>query len=201
MSRTILEGCICALLSTSPALSQIAPSPAPIEIGTTPQLFVDHHVVDNTWAIKYKTQHVERVFHPPVKHSKNPLLKVQGGYVCVARDDKTGGFHMWYQTHIPAKDEDKTQYAVAYASSPDGIAWTMPKLGLHPWQGSKDNNIVIRGPKGRASGPWLLDVPEKDRRGHRYLLSYRDKDGTHLIGSNDGVHFDPKSDVRIQHLH
>jgi len=47
----------------------------------------------------------------------------------------------------------------------------------------------------------LLDVPEADKRGHRYLLLYRDRDGHHLIGSADGVHFDPASDVNIQHSH
>lgn len=184
-----------------PAPAQTAIPEEPVEIGTTPQLLLDNYIVDNTWAIRHKVQHVERVLHAPKKHPANPLLKVQGGYVCVARDEKTGAFHLWYQTHVPAKDEQRTQYAIAYATSKDGLKWTLPKLGLHEWQGSKDNNIVIRGPRGRASGPWLLDVPEKDRRGHKYLLSYRDADGTHLIGSNDGVRFDPKSDKLIQRLH
>lgn len=174
----------------------------PVQIGSTPQLFVDNYVVDNTWTVRYKREHVDRIFHVPTKHAGNPVLKVQGGYVCVARDDVAGVFHLWYQTHVSGKkDEEATQYAIAYASSKDGVQWTTPKLGLFEWQGSKENNIVIRGPHGRASGPWLLDVPEKDKHGYRYLLSYRDKDGTHLIGSHDGVHFDPKSDRLIQKLH
>jgi hypothetical protein len=181
--------------------AQTAIPDEPVEIGTTPQLLLDHYIVDNTWTLRYKTQHIDRIFHAPTKHPSNPLIKLPGGYVNVARDAKTGTFHMWYQTHIAGKDEQRTQYAVAYAASPDGLKWTLPKLGLHEWQGSKDNNIVICGPRRRASGPWLLDVPEKDRNGHRYLLSYRDTDGTHLIGSDDGVHFDSKSDKVIQHLH
>lgn len=172
-----------------------------LTIGSTPQLFVDNFIVDNTWALKQKTEHVERVFHAPRKHAANPLLKVQGGYVCVARDPETGSFHMWYQTHIAGNDEQRTQYAVAYATSRDGLEWTVPKLGLHDWQGTKANNVVITGPRRRASGPWLLDVPVRDRRGYKFLLSYRDSDGTHLIGSNDGVHFDAGSDHRIQQLH
>jgi hypothetical protein len=173
----------------------------PIEIGAIPQLVVDNYIVDNTWAMRYKTQHVDRVFHPPRKHPANPLIAVQGGYVCIARDPRTGGFHMWYQTHIAGDDDQRTQYAIAYASTPDGLTWTLPKLGLHEWQGSRDNNIVIRGPHGRASGPWLLNVPTPDKRGYEYLLSYRDRDGTHLIGSKDGIHFDERSDRRIQQLH
>jgi hypothetical protein len=33
-----------------------------------------------------------------------------------------------------------------YAESKDGIHWTKPKLGLHEWEGSKDNNIIWMGP-------------------------------------------------------
>ncbi len=183
------------------AFAQTAVPDEPVEIGTTPQLLLDNYVVDNTWALRHKTQHVERVFHAPKKHPANPLIKAQGGYVCVAHDEKAGAFHLWYQTHVPAKDEARTQYAVAYATSKDGLKWTLPKLGLHEWQGSKENNIVIRGARGRASGPWLLDVPDQDKGGHKHLLAYRDADGTHLIGSEDGVHFDPKSDKLIQRLH
>jgi hypothetical protein len=199
---------IIALLLVHVAFSPVAASAAasipaePVAIGTVPQLFVDNYIVDNTWALKYRMQHVDRIFHVPRKHAGNPLLKVQGGYVCVARDDETGVFHMWYQTHVPGKkDEEATQYAIAYATSPDGLKWNVPKLGLHEWQGTKANNVVIRGPRGRASGPWLLDVPVAARKGYRYLMSYRDRDGMHLIGSNDGVHFDPKSDRMIQKLH
>jgi hypothetical protein len=190
-----------ALQLGASAAAQTAIPDEPVEIGTTPQLLLDNYIVDNTWTMRYKTQHIERVFHAPRKHAANPLIKLQGGYVCAARDEKTGGFHMWYQTHVAGKDEQRTQYAIAYAASPDGLKWTLPRLGLHEWQGSKDNNIVLRGPRGRSSGPWLLDVPEKDRRGHKYLLSFRDAVGTHLVGSGDGVHFDPKSDQVIQHLH
>lgn len=173
----------------------------PIQIGTTPQLFLDQHIVDNTWTLRYKTQHVNRVFHTPVKHAANPLLKEGLGYVCVAFDPQASVYHLWYQTHVFGDDEERTQYAVAYARSTDGLTWERPQLGLHEWQGNRQNNIVIRGPHGRASGPWLLDVPAEQRRGYKYLMSYRDRDGTHLIGSHDGVRFDPKGDQRIQHLH
>jgi hypothetical protein len=201
--REFLRAGVLALggLSAGQLAAANTPTVEPLEIGATPQLLLDGHVVDNTWALRYKSQHVDRVFHAPRKHPSNPLIKTKGGYVCAARDESTGAFHLWYQTHVPGTDERKTQYAVAYATSPDGIKWTLPKLGLHEWQGSKENNIVIRGPRRRASGVWLLNVPEKDRRGYKYVLSYRDADGTHLVGTHDGVHFDPRSDRRIQDLH
>ena len=189
------------LLFAHSAAGQTTLPEEPVQIGATPQLVLDGYIVDNIWAVRYKSQHVDRVFHAPEKHKGNPLVRLHGGYACVARDEASGKFHMWYQTHVAADDQRQTQYAIAYATSSDGIQWHTPKLGLHEWQGTKENNIIIRGPRGRASGPWLLDVPEKDRRGYKYLLLYRDYDGSHLIGSQDGVHFDRQSDQPIQHLH
>src|SRR5688572_23156573 len=76
----------------------------PIEIGTTPQLFVDNFIVDNTWAMRQKVQHIDRVFHQPVKHAQNPLLHGDLGYVCAAYDAQTSRYHMWYQTHAWSRD-------------------------------------------------------------------------------------------------
>jgi hypothetical protein len=49
----------------------------PIEIGTASQLFIDNYIVDNTWTLRYKTQHIDRVFHQPVKHVANPRNRSQ----------------------------------------------------------------------------------------------------------------------------
>lgn len=201
MIRIAVVVAVILVIACPPLSAQTSIPAEPVEIGATPQLFLDNFIVDNTWTLRYKQQHINRVFHAPRKHPANPLLKVQGGYVCVARDAEAGLFHMWYQTHVFGEDDQRTDYAIAYATSKDGLAWETPRLGLHEWQGSKDNNIVITGPRRRASGPWLLDVPEPDRHGYKYLLSYRDTDGTHLIGSHDGRSFDARSDRRIQHLH
>ncbi|RPH39805.1 MAG: hypothetical protein EHM91_11880, partial [Planctomycetota bacterium] len=35
-------------------------------------------------------------------------------------------------------------HAVCYAESSDGLQWTKPELGLHAWDGSTRNNIVLR---------------------------------------------------------
>jgi len=177
----------------------------PVEIGAEPQFFIDDYIVDNRWAIKYKKQAVLRVFHQPKKYEGNPLIANDGGYVNVLREEDTGLFRMWYQTHQLTGDDPKqpgkSRYAIAYAESKDGINWRLPKLDLWEWKGTKQNNICWRGIKGRASSPHLVDVPEHDRRGHRYVLLYKDSDGLHVIGSPDGLRWDGSSDVRIAHLH
>jgi hypothetical protein len=142
------------------------------------------------------------VFHQPVKHPGNPVVAGDGGYTCVVRGDDSR-FRMWYQTWKPSGVKGKGgDYAVAYAESEDGVRWELPKLGLVEWQGSKDNNVAWTGLTGRrASAPFLVDAPEKDRRGFRYLFLYRSTDGSHLIGSQDGIHWDRDSDVRISPIH
>src|SRR5262245_47662682 len=136
LSLFLVLSCVCSRRSEA----QTPIPDEPVAIGTTPQLVLDSYIVDNTWAMKYRNQHVERIFHAPKKVAANPLIKGNAGYTCVARDATSGVFHMWYQTHIAGKDEDKTQYAIAYATSKDGLAWELPKLGLHEWKGSKENN-------------------------------------------------------------
>lgn len=183
----------------------------PIEIGFEPQVFVDDWLVDNRFAIKYKTNAVVRQLHPPVKHESNPLITTDGGYCNAVFDEEAGKFRMWWQTHSweDKLEGGKTKYAIAYAESDDGLDWQLPELGLFEWKGTKDNNVVWRGPKGaRASGPQiLLTLPESEKRGYRFIMQYRtggagkENDGIRLIGSNDGVHWDAESDTRLLHIH
>ena len=37
---------------------------------------------------------------------------------------------------------------------------------------------------------FLLEVPEADRRGYKYVMLYREHDGMHVIGSQDGINWD-----------
>jgi hypothetical protein len=182
----------------------------PMEIGTTPQYFLDDYGVDNRWALKQKTEEVVRVFHAPVKFAGNPLISGDGGcgYVSAVRDPATGMIRLWYQTsEVSGKaDDEGADYGIAYAESKDGLKWDLPKLGLVNWKGTKENNVVWRGPTGsRASGQQILELPERDRRGQRYVMAYRTaggrgKNGIRVIGSQDGIHWDLKSDSLVSLL-
>ena len=113
--------------------------------------------------------------------------------------------HHW----VPKADGRSSRYAIAYAESNDGLNWDAPYLGLFEWQGSTQNNIVLRGPnQARASGRQiLLTLPEEQKRGYTYIMSYRtggagkDHDGIRLVGSHDGIHWEVESEVRLKHLH
>jgi hypothetical protein len=190
-----------ALAHPSAADPHVLPA-EPVEIGTEPQFVFDNYVIDNRWALKYKRESVGRAFHPPEKHPENPLIRGDGGSLSVVKDE-SGRFRLWYQTWEPSTEKGKAgKYAIAYAESADGIAWELPKLGQCEWKGTKENNIVWTGIHGRrASSPFLLDLPDKERRGYRFVMLYRETDGMRLVGSHDGIHWDKSSDVLISPIH
>ena len=195
-----------AIVLVSPLRAQIPSEPVELEVGV-PQFFVDDWLVDNRFANKYKTEAVLHRVHPPRKHEDNPVFADDGGYVNVARHPSSGKYQMWIQTHVA--EEQRSNYAIAYAESEDGISWTAPVLGLHEWKGSKQNNIVLRGPKGaRASGQQLLlSLPDEERRGRTYVMAYRtggagkDEDGIRLTTSDDGIHWNGEEEMRLLHIH
>ncbi len=175
----------------------------PVEIGTTPQFVFDNYIIDNHWAIKYKREAVQRAFHQPQKHKANPVIAGEGGYVTVLRDKKKAMFRLWYQTWTPSEVKGKSgRYAIAYAESKDGLKWNLPRLGLHQWKGTKENNIVWTGHDGkRGSQVYFLEVPEKQKRGYPFVMLYGGRGGSHLVGSKDGIHWDKKSVTRITSMH
>lgn len=210
-------------LSFETAVAQLPREPISIQAGV-PQFLHDDELVDNHWTLKTKTEAVSRVFHHPTRHDSNPLDfpgTDKPGYLSVIRDTDESGkeiYRMYYQANylVPESPAKGAAYRtdIAYAESEDGIHWTKPDLNLFPEKSkwAKPNNIVIGlpdRPNAESNGPMLLqNIPEKDKKGYRHILLYRvsgrgngDIAGIHLIGSHDGIHFDPESDHHIAHLH
>ncbi len=200
--QLVIAGFLLQLLLVGFSNAEVLPT-EPVEIGTAPQFLFDRYIIDNHWAIKYKKEAVRRVFHMPEKHEQNPLIAGEGGYICVLKEEDGDLFRMWYQTWTPSPVEGRSgNYGIAYAESQDGVSWTLPKLGLYEWKGSKDNNIVWTGLDGkRGSQVFLLDLPEADRRGYRYVMLYGGIGGSHLIGSQDGIDWDEESDTALTRMH
>lgn len=145
------------------------------------QLFVDDHLID-------ETRNVERTFHPFRKHPDNPVLtrtepweRAVYIYGTVLPTEDGDGYRMWYQT---LGTELRT---VLYATSPDGLAWDKPELGLREWEGSTANNMIFQRPHGNEivsiiHTPWDPD-PEK-----RYKILNHDEQGFWAAYSPDGIH-------------
>ncbi|MBC8354429.1 MAG: hypothetical protein H8E66_20735 [Planctomycetes bacterium] len=216
MLRRHLQCLFAAIIVHASAIVSAAPPVEPIDIDYEPQFVFDNYVVDNHWAIKYKREAVQRVSHVATKHSANPIMDADHpSYLWVVRDAEDGLFRMWYQANTQIREASekgrKFRTDIAYAESPDGVNWTRPDLKLFDHVDRSPNNVVVaqsNRPKIEACSPCILEVPEADRRGFKYLMLYRakgagsgDLSGIRIIGSNDGVHWDANSDTRIAHLH
>lgn len=194
----------------------------PLEIGRQPQFLFDLYVVDCTWGLRSKGEPVKRVFHPPVKHKANPVLTGDDpSFLWTAQDRPGGTIHAWYQAN-QASAGKTGNYAtcIAYARSEDGIHWEKPALDLFPQlelpRPDKPPLKLVRnavlhpslldpaGQRCECCVPMILDLPEQDRRGYRYVMFYKVNGaalgGLRLIGSHDGIHWDPKSDLLLNRL-
>ena len=177
----------------------------PVEIGNTPQFFVDDYIVDNRWPLRKREEFLVRKIHRPVKHPANPVIPGKGGYVNVVWDEDAKLYRMLYQDFwYYSKDPVRYTYAVAYAESKDGLKWDIPNLGFYKWRNTRENNICWQVPSDRngpvsagAYSQYLLRLPKEHRGGYRFVMYYVSSSGVHLVGSNDCIHWDEKSVTRI----
>ncbi|MCW9709923.1 hypothetical protein L5B71_03325 [Avibacterium sp. 21-586] len=78
---------------------------------------------------------------------------------------------------------------LAYAESKDGIHWTKPNLGLVEFEGSKDNNLILRDVQGTGV---LYDAKERDPSRRYKLITLQEIKGKAnlcVAFSADGIHF------------
>jgi len=128
---------ILAVISSVPVYGEAVSGAVDPLAGRPPfrRLFLDATVVE-------ESEGLSRVFHNPQKHPRNPIIRKDkpwegwGPYLygTVLRDGDR--FRMWYQ----GVGQDGAD--VMYAESPDGIRWTKPNLGLHPFGDTRATNIV-----------------------------------------------------------
>ncbi len=140
------------------------------------------------------------------KHEANPLFvedkpwekRFDNLYGNVIHDDEDKLYKCWYSPFIVDRSakgktlaERKKRYspgrgrtmAICYATSRDGLRWEKPSLGLVEYEGSKENNIVWRGPHGAGI---FKDEQETDPA-RRYKIIFK---GMMAAWSRDGVNWD-----------
>lgn len=147
------------------------------------------------------------------KHPSNPLFvedhpwekRFDNLYGNVIYDPGKQAYQCWYSPFIvdhssrnmPRSQRDGARYrpprgremAICYATSKDGIRWQKPSLGLVEYEGSKDNNIIWRGPHGAGI---TKDDRESDPS-RRYKLIMQ---GLATSYSSDGIHWSEASKIR-----
>lgn len=153
------------------------------------QLFFDDERIE-------KRTLVSRVLHPA--RTRGPVISAERAWegsrvYCfgtVLRNSASGGYRMWYHARVGPGNEHRAPGLagpgdmVCYATSPDGIEWERPTLGLVPFDGSKDTNIVFMN----GHCPSVLfdpDAPNSER--YRMVVNgWGDHPGYTMRHSADG---------------
>lgn len=147
------------------------------------------------------------------KFSGNPVLRVglahdpdglQVGWPHTSMfDDEEGVWKMWYTSQ---GHERPHAWNKAYAVSEDGIVWSKPRLGIHAYRGSRENNLVALAEEGPvALGPVFRDPGETDPAARYKSLRACARDGEYHadnplllakrpVRSPDGFHWEVMSD-------
>ena len=158
-------------------------------------LFQTQFFFDDTW-IEHSIR-LQRVWHQAEKRAE-PVLRGERpwegdliiGYGSVLHYE--GRFRMWYKVW---PEFSGTSRCVCYAESEDGIHWTRPFLGLHEYEGSKDNNIIIRPEEGYLDCLGVIDDPEDSAWPLKMIYwigvpGKPEKTGLTALRSEDGIHWE-----------
>ncbi|MDF1860589.1 MAG: hypothetical protein P1U87_10260 [Verrucomicrobiales bacterium] len=115
----------------------------PIDIGNRLELFADDYLISEMG------EGVTRKVHQP--EPKGVVLTADAGwegntsgYYTVFRDNDLVKMIYRGWAHQPDKIvKELHREFTCYAESKDGLTFTKPELGLHEWEGSKANNIIL----------------------------------------------------------
>ena len=196
-----LAAVLCiAITSLTSSGEPVSSRGAAIDVGSRRELFVDDYLIGQL------SGQARLELHHPVARDialvhDAPWEGTGSGYHSVFEDD--GRYRMYYKAwHLdvqPGKlDTTRHPLFCCYAESDDGIHWRKPKLGLHEFNGSKDNNIVVAsgklGPLDVDAGHpavWKDTNPRADSdarykaifrsAGPRGLLPFKSPDGIHWL--------------------
>ncbi len=164
----------------------------PMDIGSRRELFVDNFLIDSM------SGDVEQFVHEP---QPKEVVLVTGeswegntcAYYTIFRDGDV--YRMYYRgSHANEKLKGTHPEVTCYAESRDGVNWTKPKLGLHEWEGSKDNNIILVGSGTHCFVAFRDDNPNcsEDARYKGISRGGRSqKKGLYAFKSPDGVRWSP----------
>jgi hypothetical protein len=175
-----------------------------LNVGGRKQLFIDEKFVEQAEGVKWRV-------NPPLKTGlvlagtnswENGLIF---GASTVLEDQ--GKYRLWYTACPvpPGKVTNETyhDFFLCYAESTDGTHWLKPDVGIYEWQGSRQNNILMKVPMEVGGGVFVDPTAPRDERYKLVgrLYGYRDDrfpssrgtgpegTGVYAYTSPDGLHW------------
>jgi hypothetical protein len=145
---------LTALLLTPLASAPAGETDVPIDIASRRELFVDDHMIESLRGAR------RQLHHPTPREiaivHDAPWEGAGSGYHSVIRDGDL--YRMYYRGSVVGVENGKLKLGrevYCYAESRDGIKFTKPNLGLHEYNGSKQNNIIWTGVGTHNFAPFL----------------------------------------------
>ncbi len=169
MHRRDFMGGVCASLATSSVFAQPA-DPAPLDIGTGPQLFLDDYLIDRLDGLIRRVQ-TPRRHGPPVLDSKT--FGTSQPYLTVLPQDGGKGYRIWYNHGG----------AIWHAESADGIRWTNPR---EAWNFGHGYGASMVDDGARAMPP-----TRRFKLANWQTAAGRQNAGMHVAFSPDGLLWTP----------
>jgi hypothetical protein len=199
---------IITLLSIPLAELTAAEPPKAIDIGSRRELFVDGFLIEKLAGKAEQRLHRPQPQEIAITHDA-PWEGSGSGYHSIFKDGDI--YRMYYKAwQLTVTPEGKVNTGehplfTCYAESDDGIHWRKPELGLHDFNGSKANNIVIpRGKMGQVNPDGGHPAVFKDENPNassdaRYKAIMRSNSpkGLLVLKSPDGLRWSPMADTPV----
>ena len=181
------------LISTIAIFPSVLNAQSATDIGMRRELFVDRALVE-----KIEGGAQLRLHHPVARELAmthgEPWEGTSAGYHTAFRDGDI--YRLYYRgLHIEVGEKSistgKHEPFYCLAESKDGIIWTRPELGIVEFEGSKKNNIILRGPGTHNFAPFKDSNPDCASEAKYKALGGGQKESGGLIAfqSPDGVHW------------
>jgi hypothetical protein len=158
---------------------------SPLDIGKRVEMLVDDRLIDSA-----RTHDASLKLHTPLRReivltTDKPWEGIFSAYFTVFQDGPR--YRMYYRGSGPVGDSSERQFT-CLAESSDGIRFDRPNLGLHEFDGSKDNNIVLAGVESHNIAPFL-DTNPAAKPDARYKALGGIASKLFAFASADGIHW------------
>jgi len=182
---------VFVLAITATAMIRAAAAAEVLDLGLRREIFVDHFLIA-------EMENVRLVPGTPADEGEvmrfdQPWEGNVSIWVSVLKDGDS--YRMYYRgAHAEPDGRDKlgSTAVTCYAESRDGVIWTKPRLGLHPFKGDHANNIVLAPGEKQATANFavfldeLAEIPATER--YKAIGGKRDQ-GLFRYTSADGIHW------------
>jgi len=176
----LLAAVVCAIAGSGLRARDVA---TPIDIGTRVEMLVDDWLIDPALNRGVTLELQTPVRREIVLTTDQPWEGIFSAYFTIFQDGPR--YRLYYRGSGPVGDSSDQQ-VTCYAESDDGIHFDRPNLGLVEYNGSEDNNIVVKGIASHNFAPFF-DANPATKPEERYKALAGTANNLQAFVSADGL--------------